>query len=151
MSNFVRASKFRHVFADPPKPETSYVGFRLATVTGEQTYIKASAKFFAVAVSGGGGPFAVCPLDQPGRVSGTSPNVQGHSAAVLDFDWNPFDDNMIASASDDSTIKVWNIPDGGLTAPLTEPLVDMRGHGRKVRVVNWIGQTFDLNFSLNLT
>ena len=44
---------------------------------------------------------------------------------------------MVASASDDSTIKLWQIPDGGLTANLTEPLVDMRGHGRKVTLLRY--------------
>ena len=44
---------------------------------------------------------------------------------------------MIASGSDDSTIKVWQIPENGLTANLTEPLVDLRGHGRKVILVKY--------------
>jgi len=83
-------------------------------------------------VSGGGGPFAICDVNKPCRIDSTAPKVQGHSSAVLDFDWNPFDDSMIASASDDSTVKLWQIPEGGLTSNLTEPLVDMRGHGRKV-------------------
>jgi len=91
----------------------------------------------AMSVSGGGGPFVVLPIDKPGRYDGAQFKVQGHSSAVLDFDWNPFDDNMIASCSDDSTIKVWNIPDGGLTANITEPLVDLRGHGRKVTLVRY--------------
>ncbi|GMH70316.1 hypothetical protein TrST_g4870 [Triparma strigata] len=137
MSHFVRASKFRHVYSDPPKPENSWTGFRLATTTGEQCYIKASAKYFAIAVSGGGGPFVVCDINKPGRFDGQQFKVQGHSSSVLDFEWNPFDDNMVASASDDSTIKLWQIPDGGLTANLTEPLVDMRGHGRKVTLLRY--------------
>jgi coronin-1B/1C/6 len=36
----------------------------LSTVTGEQQYIKASAKYFAVALRGGGDPMAVCRLDR---------------------------------------------------------------------------------------
>jgi coronin-1B/1C/6 len=121
----------------PPQVDQCFTGFRLATATGEQSYIKASAKFFAVAVSGGGGPFVVVPIDKPGRFDANQFKVQGHSSAVLDFDWNPFDDNMIASCSDDSTIKVWSIPDGGLTANITEPVVDLRGHGRKVQLVKY--------------
>ncbi len=132
MSHFVRASKYRHVYSEPPKTEQTWTGFRLATTTGEQSYIKASAKFFAIAVSGGGGPFVVCDLKKPGRYDGGAPKVVGHSSSVLDFDFSPFDDHLIASASDDSTVKLWQIPEGGLTKDLTEPLVDMRGHGRKV-------------------
>ena len=50
MSGFVRSSHYRHVFVDPPKVENCYKGFRLATVTGEQQYIKGNTKFFAVAL-----------------------------------------------------------------------------------------------------
>lgn len=55
---------------------------------------------------GGGGPFAVVAYNQVGRFDPSSPIVSGHSAAVLDFEWNPFHDEILASASDDSTIKV---------------------------------------------
>jgi len=43
-----------------------------------------------------------------------------------------FNDNLVASASEDQTVKVWDIPEGGLTANLTTPVVDLHGHGRKV-------------------
>jgi hypothetical protein len=29
--------------------------------------------------------------------------------------------------------QVWGIPEGGLTENVEEPLVDLKGHGRKVR------------------
>jgi len=48
MSSFVRASKFRHVFCDPPRPDATFQNLRLSTVTGEQNYIKANSSFFAV-------------------------------------------------------------------------------------------------------
>jgi len=50
MSHFVRASKYRHVYVDPPKIEDTFQGFRLSTATGEQQYIKGNTKFFAVAL-----------------------------------------------------------------------------------------------------
>jgi len=120
----------------------------LSTVTGEQQYIKASAKYFAVALRGGGGPMAVCRLDRPGRFEpGTSQIVEGHTGAVLDFDWNPFDDSMLASASEDTTIKIWSIPDdweptdekGDAKAGnnLSESLVDLQGHRKKVTLVRF--------------
>merc|ERR1711871_484126 len=101
-------------------------------VTGDQNYIKANGLYFAVGVQGGGGPFAVLPLDKPGRYDTAFPVVVGHSAACLDFDFNPFNDNIVASASEDQTVKVWDIPAGGLTENLTTPVVDLHGHGKKV-------------------
>ena len=138
MSHFIRASKYRHIFVDQPKTENSYTGFELSTATGEQSYIKGNTKFFAVAVRGGGGPLAVIPYAQTGRYKrGEQPLISGHKGAVMDFDFNPFHENLIGSASDDSTIKVWGIPEGGLTEHITEPLVDLHGHGRKVTLLKF--------------
>lgn len=135
MSSFVRASKFRHVFCDPPRPDATYSNLRLSTVTGEQNYIKANSQYFAVGTQGGGGPFAVIPLNKPGRYEGDYPLITGHSAPVLDFDFNPFNDNIVASCSEDQTIKIWGIPEGGLTTNIVEPIVDLHGHSRKVTLL----------------
>lgn len=51
MSHFVRASKYRHVFVEAPKPQETFSGLRLSSAVGEQNYIKGNAKFFAVALS----------------------------------------------------------------------------------------------------
>ncbi|CAH0364362.1 unnamed protein product [Pelagomonas calceolata] len=137
MSSFIRASKYRHVYVEPPKVDQTYKGFRLATVTGEQQYIKANTTFFAVALQGGGGPFAVVKHKDVGEYKAGTPLVAGHKSAVLDLDFNPFHEHVIASASEDSTIKIWGIPADGLTETLTEPLVDLHGHGRKVTLLRF--------------
>lgn len=46
--NFVRQSKFRHVYADQPRSDAIFTNLRLSTVTGEQSYIKANPFYFAV-------------------------------------------------------------------------------------------------------
>jgi coronin-1B/1C/6 len=88
-------------------------------------------------VQGGGGPFAVVPLNKPGRFSADLPIVGGHSGPVLDFDFNPFHDQILASASEDQTIKIWGIPEGGLTSNLIDPLVDLHGHAKKVTLLRF--------------
>lgn len=144
----IRTSKYRHVFCDAPKPEYCHTGIRLSTVTGDQQYIKASSKYYIVSLFGGGGPLHVGRLDRPGRFeSGTSCQVEGHTGSVLDFDFNPFDDSMFASASEDTTIKLWSIPDDweptdekGLAKKgenLTESLVDLVGHRKKVTLLRY--------------
>lgn len=72
---------------------------------------------------------------QPVRVTQDHPKVGGHTKPVLDVAWNPFNDNMIASASEDCTIKLWDIPDGGLTKNMTadDSILTLEGHQRKVR------------------
>ena len=65
--------------------------------------------------------------------------MSGHTQDVLDIAWNPFDDNMIASSSEDATVKIWHIPDEGLgNENLTEYLLELSGaHQRKVHQVLW--------------
>jgi len=131
MSHFIRASKFRHVYVEPAKTDQCYTNLKLSTATGEQNYIKANTKFFAVSLQGGGGPMYVCPHGKVGRFEAGSPIISGHSGPVLDFDFNPFHEHLLASASDDCTLKVWGIPENGLTENITDPLVDLHGHQRK--------------------
>lgn len=44
---------------------------------------------------------------------------------------------MIASASEDAIVRVWQIPDGGLLRTLTEPIVELHGHQRRVGLIQW--------------
>eukprot|EP01137_Pigoraptor_chileana_P024083 Opistho-2@91464 len=135
----VRSSKFRHVFGTPAKKEKCFDGFRITRNAWDSNYCAVNPKFIAVVLeAGGGGAFAVVPGDKEGiRVDANVPKVTGHKGAVLDIAWNPFNDNVIASCSDDCTVKVWVIPDGGLTEELTVASVELIGHDRKVGQVLW--------------
>lgn len=137
MSHFVRASKFRHVYFEPEKTDGCYTNLRLSTATGEQNYIKGNTKFFAVSIQAGGGAMAVVPYQRSGKFDPSFPLFSGHRGAILDFDFNPFHEHLIASASDDSTIKIWGIPEMGLTETCDEPLVDLHGHQRKVTLIKF--------------
>lgn len=55
---------------------------------------------------------------QTGRVDKNHPLVTGHTAPVLDIDWCPHNDNVIASASEDTTVMVrgWTRSGGGWLA-----------------------------------
>jgi len=65
------------------------------------------------------------------------PTVSGHKGPVLDISWCPHNDNVIASASEDCSVKVWQIPEGGLTRPMTDSVVDLLQHQRRVMIVLW--------------
>lgn len=144
----IRKSNYRHVFYENPKPEQCWIDFRPATVTGEQQYIKASAKYFAIALAGGGGSVLVGRLDRPGRFeSSTSSMITGHSGSVFDMDWNPFDDSMLATGSEDCNIKIWQIPEdweptdeNGIAKKgesLSESVIDLIGHNKKVTLLRY--------------
>lgn len=144
----IRQSKYRHVYCDAPKQAMNYTGFRVATATGEQQYIKASTKYWSVAMFGGGGPLVVGRHDRPGRFEdGASPILKGHSGTILDTEWSPFDDSMLATASEDCTIKFWSIPDdweptnekglGNKGEDFSDSLMELDGHRKKVTLIRF--------------
>ena len=63
--------------------------------------------------------------------------MSGHKAAVLDIEWCPHNDDVIASASEDCYVKIWQIPEGGVAKTLTEATVELQGHQRRVGLVKW--------------
>jgi len=130
----VRASKFRHVFGQPFKKEDCYDDVKVTRSAWDSNYAAANPLFFAVLwEAGGGGAFAVYPWSAPkGRIDPKLPLVAGHKLPVLDIDFHPFNDNLIASVSEDCTAKIWNIPDGGLTATMTDAVQTLNGHKKKV-------------------
>mmetsp|Transcript_5170 Transcript_5170/g.6885 ORF Transcript_5170/g.6885 Transcript_5170/m.6885 type:complete len:446 (+) Transcript_5170:63-1400(+) len=132
MSRFVRHSKYRHVFGEPLKQEHQYLNLRLSSSTGDHNYIKANEKYFAVSVAAAGGSLGIFDLEKTGKMPAVVPVLSGHVGAVFDFEFSPFHQNLIATGSDDCTIMLWQIPDGGLTESLHKPLVTMQGHQKKI-------------------
>ena len=77
-------------------------------IAQDGNYCAMNPKFIAVVVEvGGGGSFDVLPLSAHGRVGYNVWKVTGHAGPVLDVKWNPFNDNTIASGSEDCRIRVW--------------------------------------------
>ncbi|XP_025048109.1 coronin-6 [Alligator sinensis] len=74
---------------------------------------------------------------QTGRVDKNHPLVTGHTAPILDIDWCPHNDNVIASASEDTTVMVWQIPDYVPMRNMTEPVVTLEGHSKRVGILTW--------------
>ena len=139
----VRNSKFRHVFGQAAKKQDCYDNIRITKSSWDSTFCAVNPKFIAIITeAAGGGAFLVMPIDKVGRVDRDVPLVVGHKGIVLDLAWCPHDDNLIASCSDDSTIKIWQIPDGGLSKNLTDCVADLVRHQKRVGVVNWHPSAF---------
>ncbi|CAH2295093.1 coronin-1C isoform X1 [Pelobates cultripes] len=138
MRRVVRQSKFRHVFGQALKNDQCYDDIRVSRVTWDSSFCAVNTKFVAIIIeASGGGAYLVLPLQKTGRIDKSYPTVCGHTGPVLDIDWCPHNDNVIASGSEDCTVMVWQIPDGGLTLPLTEPVVVLEGHSKRVGIVTW--------------
>ncbi|XP_021332181.1 uncharacterized protein coro1cb isoform X2 [Danio rerio] len=134
----VRQSKFRHVFGQAVKNDQCYDDIRVSRVTWDSAFCAVNPKFVAIIVeASGGGAFLVLPLQKTGRIDKAYPTVCGHTGPVLDIDWCPHNDHVIASGSEDCTVMVWQIPENGLTSALSEPVVVLEGHSKRVGIVTW--------------
>ena len=119
----VRGSKYRHVFGKALAKEGWYEGIQSAGISApDSNLVACNAKYFALAWKGGGGPFVVHPLTRTGKLERVvdkeviSTSVfNGHSMPVQDLDFSPFHETVIATASEDSTVRVWNF-DGKIDA-----------------------------------
>lgn len=134
----VRNSKFRHVFGQPLKREQCYDNIRITKNSWDSNFCALNPKFIAIIIeAAGGGAFLVLPLQKTGRIDVSYPLVAGHRGPVLDIAWCPFNDNVIASGSEDGIVRVWQIPDGGLVRPLVDPIVELIAHQRRAGLVLW--------------
>ena len=64
---------------------------------------------------------------QYGRVDALNNKIAGHKGPVLDIKWNPFNDNEIASSSDDGTVSLI------LSCSLTPKRIVKWGQGKRVQ------------------
>uniref|UniRef100_A0A3B5KYB3 Coronin n=1 Tax=Xiphophorus couchianus TaxID=32473 RepID=A0A3B5KYB3_9TELE len=134
----VRQSKFRHVFGQAVRNDQCYDDIRVSRVTWDSSFCAVNPKFVAIIIdASGGGAFLILPLNKTGRIDKAYPTVCGHTGPVLDIDWCPHNDHVIASGSEDCTVMVWQIPENGLDAALSEPVVVLEGHSKRVGIVSW--------------
>lgn len=107
-------------------------------MTWDSNFCSVNPKFVAMIVdASGGGAFMVLPLSKTGRIDMSYPTVCGHTGPVLDIEFCPHNDNIIASGSEDCSVMIWEIPDGGLVTSLTNPVVKLEGHSKRVGILSW--------------
>jgi WD40 repeat protein len=66
------------------------------------------------------------------RLEADVPLIRGHAGPVVDFDFSPFNENLLATASEDGTVKFWVIPEDGITKDVKECDAELRGHSKKL-------------------
>jgi len=133
----VRASKYRHVFANEPT-KGIWDGVKLTKNAWDSNYSSASSKWIAMAwESAGGGSVGILDANKPGKLEPTKvPLLSGHKGAVLDMEFNPFNDDIIATCSEDCTIKIWDLK-GGFEGKKENAVQSLSGHQKKVGAVKW--------------
>jgi len=130
---------FKHLFAETPKPEFTYQDLKSPYTSGEGCYAAASASLFGVSLGGGGGPVLVHRHDKPGRLATDHRVVNVHRGKVLDFQFSPFIDNILATASEDASACVTEVNEfpSEMKENLLEADVHLKGHSKKVHLLQW--------------
>uniref|UniRef100_A0A3B3TBM3 Coronin n=1 Tax=Paramormyrops kingsleyae TaxID=1676925 RepID=A0A3B3TBM3_9TELE len=143
-----RSSKFRNVYGKVGNREHCFDGIPITKNVHDNHFCAVNAKFLAIVTeSAGGGSFLVIPVTQSGRLDPHYPKVCGHQGNVLDIKWNPFIENIVASCSEDSSVRIWEIPEGGLKRNMTEAVLELYGHSRRVGLIEWHPTTSGILFS----
>ncbi|KAF1503138.1 Coronin-2A, partial [Megadyptes antipodes antipodes] len=143
-----RSSKFRHVYGKAASKEKCYDCVPITRNVHDNHFCAVNPHFIAVVTEcAGGGAFLVIPIHQTGKLDPHYPKICGHKGSVLDIKWNPFNDFVIASCSEDATVKIWDIPKHLLTRNVTSPKKELLGHVRRVGLIEWHPTANNILFS----
>ncbi|CAD7947178.1 unnamed protein product [Amoebophrya sp. A25] len=130
---FVRDSRFRHLLVEPSKDR--FEGTKLSEKKLEGPGIAINSQYLAFPwQTGGGGSLCVLDWRKPRRLAtGSVPAIIGHTGAILDFGFSPFDERLIATGAEDCCVRLFQIPgnaDDGSNAvyeiPPDNPVKDAR-------------------------
>lgn len=118
MSRFVRASKYRHVFGQTSRKEHGYDNVKISNSAWDTNLVSASGKYISINWNAsGGGAFAILPLPSPFspvpnfpyKLPDVVPLARSHTAPVLDTDWSPHNDSIVASGGEDGKLMIWKV------------------------------------------
>ncbi|WFD28663.1 Coronin-like protein crn1 [Malassezia nana] len=100
-----------HVYGNPAKKEASFDNVKVSNNQAWDTNLMAaSGQYVSLNWNvSGGGAFALLPLSSPGKLPDLYPLCRGHTSAVLDTAFSPFDDKVIVSGGDDAHLSLWRV------------------------------------------
>jgi len=130
-----KGPKYKYLFGTPSQATDNIGGIALGSVSPDSNVIKANKKFIAVPWKVPG-TLAVIDAATKGALPEEIPLI-AQDDGINEFNFHPFHDNIIATAAQDGSVKLWNVPDGGLTADNTTPVANLHGHSKRLMYVDW--------------
>jgi len=130
-------SPFRHIYGEVGKVTDSWADVLVSSSAVDSNMLAVNARFIAVPWEvRGGGSFCVVKRGAKGRIGTQGPMYSGHKGGVIDVAFNPFNDFVVASASEDATIKLWKITESGdRVESSNQPYATLTGHSRRANRV----------------
>ncbi|KAG0174129.1 Coronin-7 [Apophysomyces sp. BC1015] len=116
------ASTYKYISGKWYHPNFFYDDLRGLAIdkSGTMDLIQANSKFIAVPISGPGGRVGIIPVNKPGRLPTHIPCVVCGSPVTY-FVFDPFNDHMLATVSEDNKVRLWKIPEDSLEQDIVEP------------------------------
>lgn len=137
MVSVVRQSKYRHVFGE--ELSERFEDVKSTALASEGTLVVSNGKYVAFCwETSGPGVLSILSIkNELGRVPSSHPWIKGHGGIITDFEFNPFNENEIATGCDDSLIRLWRLPEERLTEEINTPLTTLPGHAKKISLLNF--------------
>ena len=130
-----RTSKYKSIIGE--EKVNKFTNINLVSEVTEGKLIACNGSFIAASWNGTVGSVAVFNTHFPSNIKFNCPVLKGHKNSVFDLEFSPLKDTLLATASDDATVKLWEIPPEGLTQNLNEDLLTYKGHTRRVSFVKF--------------
>lgn len=123
----VRQSKFRHLFGELPRE--TYNDIKCSRKATEGAGIEGNEKRLALPWDAAR-QVLVLENSKHGRVEHSAPKLN-NTAPVLDFKFSPFSAEQLTTGGEDGTVRVFEIPEDGLTKT-EDPSAELTGHLKPV-------------------
>ncbi|XP_028401542.1 coronin-7-like [Dendronephthya gigantea] len=132
-------SKFRHLKGSALHRSQYIENVRNinTSIFGECDGFQCNSKRAAIPLEGPGGKIAVVELANTGRLPETGLPVLENKCTVMDFVMNPFDEETIAVACENGSIKLWKTGADGLKETTDEPNAVLKGHRDRPTIVRY--------------
>jgi len=130
-----KGPKYKYLLGTPAQATENLGGIALGSVSPDSNVIKTNRKFIAVPWKHTG-TLAIIDAATKGALPEEIPLIVQEDG-INEFNFNPFHDNLIATASQDGSVKLWDIPEGGLRGDLSHPVANLVGHSKRLMYVDW--------------
>jgi WD40 repeat protein len=106
-------SKFKFLQGEEMKGK--FENFMINDIATESNFVRSNGKFLVFPWKSVGGVLSIQLAYDFKKLDPAIPLLKGHLGSILDFHFSPFNDNVLATSSEDGTVKLWVIPEEGLT------------------------------------
>lgn len=138
------ALRYKHLYGREHVKDLTYYNLSPDCAALDSPLLAANEHYWSVPVRGGGGPVYVSPHSKFGKIAPDSLVLNGHKSAVSDMQYSPFHDHLLATGSQDGSIKLWDLLQvfptdvpGPKTGVFTDYQSSLTAHTNSIRTVNF--------------